>query len=278
MHLKWYNWYTDYGQATVAFFSTAIGRVALLAVALSLRYRRPGHLPKTHPALADKILALFQYTVFRQYEIRLFRWYSPPLASILAVLGAKGSESDHAIRFVLRIRHGITRKLAQVANEEGAMGVCKVGPYGGVHVDLSKMDHVYLLAGGSGASFTLLLLMDLNRYSTSSSERKRVLQLGTFGVHSCGSERRLAQWLQKPFASAKVAGVSIRVHITGSQIGLGHHTMSAKDSRSDDLGHGLDENIFADGRPDILSVIRDGCKTNTGRVAVTPLLASGTMK
>ncbi|KAF8075223.1 ferric reductase NAD binding domain-containing protein [Lyophyllum atratum] len=69
--------------------------------------------------------------------------------------------SSGVLEFCMRVREGMTGRLVSFAGSGAASAVLLDGPYGGVHGSLGAYDRVVLLAGGSGASFTVPLLLDL---------------------------------------------------------------------------------------------------------------------
>ncbi|KAH7097334.1 hypothetical protein BKA62DRAFT_451264 [Auriculariales sp. MPI-PUGE-AT-0066] len=67
------------------------------------------------------------------------------------------------VELALRVRDGITLALAEQATKGSKVRVMLDGPHGhaSLATDLRKYDRVLLLAGGSGATFTLPLFLDL---------------------------------------------------------------------------------------------------------------------
>ena len=61
--------------------------------------------------------------------------------------------------FFIKVHGGFTRKLRDVAEKSGKAKVFVDGPYG-KSPDLTGYDTSVLIAGGSGVSFTLPLLLD----------------------------------------------------------------------------------------------------------------------
>lgn len=75
--------------------------------------------------------------------------------------------SKSELVFYIRPRGGFTARLAALANKQPApsLRVLLDGPYGGVNVaTMAKFDKVLLIAGGSGAGFTLPLIEDALRH------------------------------------------------------------------------------------------------------------------
>ncbi|KAA1468607.1 hypothetical protein DENSPDRAFT_833976 [Dentipellis sp. KUC8613] len=74
---------------------------------------------------------------------------------------SEGMAGKQEVEVVFRVHGGITKALQKMAMDKATSRVFLDGPYGGLPVSLRGYDRVYLLSGGSGASFTLPLLMDL---------------------------------------------------------------------------------------------------------------------
>ncbi|KAF5373099.1 hypothetical protein D9758_001494 [Tetrapyrgos nigripes] len=100
IHSKWHNWSTadlDYAQPTVIFFCTGIMWLLILNVIFRLRSRFSSKSTSsptgasinssTSPSVLDRLTAICRYTVASQYRVRVFGWYSPPLAAIIGVGG-----------------------------------------------------------------------------------------------------------------------------------------------------------------------------------------------
>jgi ferric-chelate reductase len=62
--------------------------------------------------------------------------------------------------FLINVRGGVTRKLKQAATQEGNINVLVDGPYGDAH-DLRCFSSCTLIAGGSGVSYTVPVLLDI---------------------------------------------------------------------------------------------------------------------
>ncbi|ESK92154.1 ferric-chelate reductase [Moniliophthora roreri MCA 2997] len=79
----WYEADWDYAQPTAIFFCVGIACAIILNLVFRLRNGKSTSQTKT--SLVDRGAAIIRYTVARQYRVRLFHWYSPPLAAIIAI-------------------------------------------------------------------------------------------------------------------------------------------------------------------------------------------------
>ncbi|KAG5636618.1 hypothetical protein H0H81_007386 [Sphagnurus paluster] len=118
----------------------------------------------TFEALPDRMVRVSIPTTLRwrpgqHYFVRFLKLGAHALTShpfTVASLADSGK-----IEFYVRTREGMTGRLGAAAARGGSSAVILDGPYGGVHGSLEAYDRVVLLAGGSGASFTIPLFLDL---------------------------------------------------------------------------------------------------------------------
>ncbi|KAJ7187817.1 FAD-binding domain-containing protein [Mycena filopes] len=77
--------------------------------------------------------------------------------------GEEEKKNTNSAELVMRVHGGLTRALARRVEGKAAWKTRVVldGPYGGLHVPLRAYERVYLLAGGTGATFILPILEDL---------------------------------------------------------------------------------------------------------------------
>ncbi|KAL1746923.1 hypothetical protein HDZ31DRAFT_80856 [Schizophyllum fasciatum] len=128
-------------------------------------------------------------------------------------------DGGRAADVVLRVRGGTTRALAARAAGRPAVGarVMVDGPYGGVPVALRAYDRVLLLAGGSGATFTIPILVELaERVKRGEARCKRV----DF-VLAVQTEDSYA-WTEEQLATARAHFppdmLSISIHVTQADV------------------------------------------------------------
>ncbi|KAI5118220.1 hypothetical protein M0805_000716, partial [Coniferiporia weirii] len=140
------------------------------------------------------------------------------IASIDEPISAEGSDESE-LKFIIRTRHGFTRRLHDHAARAG--GTCQIstfidGPYGEPPA-LHTYPTFVLVAGGSGVSFTLPLLLDIARRSrrdAASMSCSRVLFIWSI------RERDHINWISEDLATiagsaATSLDIDIRVFITG---------------------------------------------------------------
>ncbi|KAK9474212.1 ferric reductase NAD binding domain-containing protein [Dipodascopsis tothii] len=84
-------------------------------------------------------------------KARFGQWHPFTIASVSSLDGS----AEENMRLLIRPRKGITKRLAKLAGQTVAVHVD--GFYGGNYRDLSQFRSVILIAGGSGASFTVPL-------------------------------------------------------------------------------------------------------------------------
>ncbi|KAJ7314611.1 FAD-binding domain-containing protein [Mycena albidolilacea] len=82
--------------------------------------------------------------------------------TISSLHSGEGKE-EAELELVMRVHGGLTHALARRVAGKAAWATRVVvdGPYGGLHVPLQAYERVYLLAGGSGATFTLPIFANL---------------------------------------------------------------------------------------------------------------------
>ncbi|KAF8642996.1 hypothetical protein AX16_009241 [Volvariella volvacea WC 439] len=127
------------------------------------------------------------------------------------VTSIPSGDGKNTIEFYIRVREGITARLASFAEQGKTSSVILDGPYGGVHGSLKDYERVLLFTGGSGASFSISLLKDLVQNTGN------VLKSIDF-IWAVSNEDDVtwhASTLNSIIASSKVP-VSVNIHITGS--------------------------------------------------------------
>ncbi|KAF9049544.1 hypothetical protein BDZ89DRAFT_940671 [Hymenopellis radicata] len=170
----------------------------------------------------------------------------------------------HSLDLVLRVKKGITQKLANVATGKAARStrVLIDGPYGGLPFDLKNFHTVYLFAGGSGASFTVPLLLDLARKFESKDHFTCTRVEFVLAV----KDKDSAAWLSQDLILArKCIGderLNVRIHITEAEL-----TGDAASS-SDDVKTIEDASATVLGRPNLPQIVRQASKASQGKVAI----------
>ncbi|KAJ6562107.1 ferric reductase NAD binding domain-containing protein [Mycena capillaripes] len=177
--------------------------------------------------------------------------------------GERANNSKHVeIEIVMRTRGGITKALeraaAAQAKGEVSLRVFVDGPYGyvGLASDLRRFDRVLLLAGGSGATFTVPLLIDLVRNKAARPADAKIQSV--IAVREGGAFTWLEQEL-KPLSELKDSDVSQHTHVTRQHVA--DIDPEKGEPTSDELG------ALHDGRPNVFELVHAVCG-EPGRVAV----------
>jgi ferredoxin-NADP reductase len=185
-----------------------------------------------------------------------------------AATAASTHDHDHIAHFIVRVRAGLTARLATQAGSRD-LRVTLDGPYGGLDLDLPRFDRVVLLAGGSGIAFILGALAALERES---QWRGRVDV-----VWSTRHLDTIDEVVRRLAAARKVMGDRLRLeyHATGD-------ATSAVSKNSSDGGEGkgkevdvaaTDEAKPEIGRPDLARIVGQAFR-HEGRLAVVCASAS----
>ncbi|KAK7044663.1 FAD-binding domain-containing protein [Favolaschia claudopus] len=200
--------------------------------------------------------------VFVRFLFGPLHWASShpfTIANVPAV-GEPNGAGLQQIELVLRARYGITKALEKAAAKgKTCISVFVDGPYGhvGLASDLRRFDRVLFLAGGSGASFTIPLLIDLerNRSSRPADATTRFVVAVREGGAFTWLERQM-----KPLNDLETIGVAQSTHVTRQKVE--EIDPEKGDSKSDDNFGSLQN-----GRPNIYELVRELCE-EPGRVAV----------
>ncbi|KAG2151488.1 ferric reductase NAD binding domain-containing protein [Suillus clintonianus] len=193
--------------------------------------------------------------------------------------------------FFINVRQGFTARLKDAASKGDKVKVFVDGPYG-PSPNLGSYDTSVLIAGGSGISYTLPVLLDIiERVRTGESNCHRVVF-----VWSIRSVEHI-HWIDEALVRAlrlapSSLSISIHIHVTGAAApvdtlsqshGQNNDAKPVRDSRSDiaELQDGkaveiTNNSLFvmesvklANGRPDLPAILRDEVKAATGRMSVS---------
>ena len=114
-----------------------------------------------------------------------------------------------------------TRKAAEaepVANKNSTHLAFIDGPYGGTHLDFASFNTVILIAGSTGVTFTLPVLMDI---SSRAQRTKLPIREVVFvwAVKTAGCKNWIANELRQAEEALVVAGVGlvVRIHVTADE-------------------------------------------------------------
>ncbi|KAJ3737340.1 ferric reductase NAD binding domain-containing protein [Lentinula guzmanii] len=119
--------------------------------------------------------------------------------------------------FLINVQEGFTKRLADIAARKGSVKVYLDGPYGATH-NLNTYDTNVFIAGGTGVSHTLPLLLDtIEGVRSGKSICKRVTFIW------CIRDPRNITWISSVLAQAlsitpDSLKVAVRIYVTGSSI------------------------------------------------------------
>ncbi|KAI0693553.1 ferric reductase NAD binding domain-containing protein [Cytidiella melzeri] len=201
---------------------------------------------------------------------------------------AFGEERD--VTFIIRGREGFTGRLREHAKDRKTAIVPAFvdGPYG-CPPDLTRFSTSILLAGGSGVSYTLPLLLDIvSKARANKSAAKRVIFVWAV------RDPDHIEWISKVLTEALVAAqptqlqVVAKLYITGPSSPTAEHQHSASDS--DSLGSSSPESPtlekegklpffhelqIAHGRPSVKKILQEEISCALGSVSVDVAGPSG---
>ncbi|PNS21049.1 Ferric/cupric reductase transmembrane component 1 [Sphaceloma murrayae] len=224
----------------------------------------------THPKATFSIGQHF-YLTFPKITI----WQSHPFTPL--TLPQKTPQGvTHS--YLFRAKKGETRRLALTARAMGGitdLPVILSGPYGTPTTSrLGHATNVLCIAGGTGITFVLPILLDMAR-SAPVPDRKLVL---VWAMRTAGDVRWVAPELERLRDVATAIGVEIRLFVTrGATAAVRTNVLAGKekgDSSSESGSEGEVEGIVAglaqrEGRPELGGVVREFVEgTVRGRVAV----------
>ncbi|GJE84448.1 ferric reductase family protein [Phanerochaete sordida] len=139
------------------------------------------------------------------------------IASIPESLDAPDESKERDVVFLIRAREGFTGRLRELAvNGATTVPALVDGPYG-CPPDLTRFSTSILVAGGSGVSYTLPLLLNLVRQAKlGKSAVRRVVFV--WSVREADHVRWISQVLGDALMAAQSTGLAVdpRVYITGS--------------------------------------------------------------
>ncbi|KAJ7686023.1 ferric reductase NAD binding domain-containing protein [Mycena rosella] len=188
--------------------------------------------------------------------------------------------ADGAVQLVLRVNSGLTRAIVRAVDAAavgaGAAWATRVvvdGPYGGVRTALAGYDRVYLLAGGSGATFTLPLLTALAASLQGCAACRHVEFV--VAVRDRESYAWMADAVRAAVALVPAGRIAARVHVTGADADADVNAdadadakLGSKDDKAE-IGSDTDtECLWALGRPDLPQLVHAAAHAGAARVAV----------
>ncbi|KAJ7358425.1 FAD-binding domain-containing protein, partial [Mycena albidolilacea] len=265
LHVDWTLTSWDYFWATLAIYgSTWVFRVvrATLTPGTATVTVLENHTLHVRIAVPKRFRWSAGQHVFVRFLVGPLHWASN---HPFTIANAPPEGGKQYLEIVLRARDGITKALlekaasAQTKGETTPVTVFVDGPYGhsGLANDLRRFDRVLFLAGGSGASFTIPLVVDLAR-NTSARPAGATIQF-VVAVREGGAFAWLERQL-KPLAALEGSDVLRDTHVT-------RQSVEEIDPEKDDSHSDRDLGSLHNGRPNISELIHNLC-SDPGRVAV----------
>ncbi|EIM92768.1 uncharacterized protein STEHIDRAFT_117735 [Stereum hirsutum FP-91666 SS1] len=193
------------------------------------------------------------------------------VASVPSVGGA-----DNTVEMYVRGYRGITGRLGAVAAILKGRGVTAVldGPYGGLHTSVQGFNRVLLLAGGSGATFTLPIMTDICRAisagSTTCSKVDFIIAAPSYdSIEWCEDYCTAARTMLESNTGGKGSALAVSVYITRQDASSSSATVDEEKGEADGTQKFRHGAIHREGRPDLKQLIRSACDEQpNGSVAV----------
>ncbi|KAK7449795.1 hypothetical protein VKT23_013271 [Stygiomarasmius scandens] len=204
-----------------------------------------------------------QHVFIRFLSLNIHNFSSHPFT--IASIPKEGGQME----LIFAVKGGITKKLAGLARDKPSKTVRLLvdGPYGGIPgKSLAEYDHVYLLAGGSGVTFTLSILLDFLRRAKVSELRCKHIEF----VLAVKSNESIL-WLEDQLAIARETGITVKVHVTQSSVPGISKLKAHGDPENNISNDSIDTKEPLDvarGRPNLPAIIHEACQTNSGSMAI----------
>ncbi|KAJ7082896.1 FAD-binding domain-containing protein [Mycena belliarum] len=246
----------DYFWATAAIYAVAwLARVfrTLYTTGLGL----PATVESVGPALIKITVAApsrFKWAPGQHVFVRVLGLGVHALTSHPFTVSSLRGPDAQSVELVMRVRGGLTRALAGRAAGKAAWATRVVldGPYGGLHVPLAKYERVFLLAGGTGATFTVplfaALAAEIKAGGASCARVEFVVAVPDHDTYT---------WMESAVAAAAAQlpadAVGVRLHLT--------RTEDSKVDASDPAVGALH------GRPVLSEIVREA-HASAGKVAI----------
>ncbi|KAG2138486.1 ferric reductase NAD binding domain-containing protein [Suillus clintonianus] len=271
-----------------------------------LRFHRPSHFHWTPGQTAYLIMPSVSRLPFEAHPFTIASFNSklfdapkeqnPTSEKYTQISIAEGSLGSSApfwkeLVFFINVREGFTARLKDAALKGDKVKVFVDGPYG-PSPNLSSYDTSVLIAGGSGVSYTLPVLLDIiERVRNGQSSCSRVVFI--WSIRSVDHIHWIDEVLIRALRLAPPSlSISIHIHVTGapSTIETLPQSYSPKDEKRarDDSGSDImelqdgkvveinNDSLFAiesvklaHERPDLWAILRDEVKATTGRMSVS---------
>ncbi|KAJ8472912.1 hypothetical protein ONZ51_g8200 [Trametes cubensis] len=177
----------------------------------------------------------------------------------VATLPGESAAKDgvSAMELYVKVHGGITKRLAALCQDGGLRSsrVLLDGPYGGVEGNLKVYDRVLLLAGGSGITFVVPLLLDIVRNSVKDTTQVCHKVHLVWAVRTPGA----LTWFEDVLSTAAKQSsgnlsVNISYHITGTSATITDEASSMSEKS------GLEQAVTKEyGRPVLRDIVREFC-------------------
>ncbi|KAI0645443.1 ferric reductase NAD binding domain-containing protein [Trametes meyenii] len=198
-----------------------------------------------------------QHFLIRFLDLGIHAASSHPFTvATLPARGAEAKDGGRKIEVYARVHGGITSRLAALC-ESGGLRSSRVlldGPYGGVQGNLKAYDRVLLLAGGSGVTFVVPLLLDIIQRSAESTTVCQKVHL-VWAVRTSDA----LTWFEDVLSSAIKAapqGLSVSVSYYVTDTGSTGDDTSAKSEKSTPSEGAI---VVYNGRPALKEIISEFC-------------------
>ncbi|THV08232.1 hypothetical protein K435DRAFT_4330 [Dendrothele bispora CBS 962.96] len=204
-----------------------------------------------------------QHFIIRFLGLGAHTFSSHPF-TVASIPATDGGKND--LELIFAVREGITKRLRDTIEGKPSkvFRVWVDGPYGGPPVSVSRYDHVYLMAGGSGVTFTLSLLRDLvRRMSNEEKIRCRHIEF-ILAVKSTDT----LSWMDDDLVVARNHGIIIRLYVTQDPRAYDLKTGGSDVESLGDKSKEAASHTTSLGRPNIPAIVHQACRTEIGSIAI----------
>jgi len=178
------------------------------------------------------------------------------------------TEGWNELVFLINVRGGFTKRLAEAASLDKKATVLVDGPYG-FSPDLDNDETVVLVSGGSGVSFTLATLSDtVNRVRDGRSKCRRIVFI--WAVRDASQMEWISRALGDALETAPASlDISVLVHVTARSSLAGHGRPGSISPLSMISMIEFPSVQVVSGRPDFQTLLREEAEGTVGRMSVT---------
>ncbi|EGN94560.1 hypothetical protein SERLA73DRAFT_62268 [Serpula lacrymans var. lacrymans S7.3] len=233
-----------------------------------LRLRRPPHFHWTPGQTAYLIMPSVSQLPFEAHPFTIASFDSSFLTASSPDSTATSSREGSELVFLINVRGGFTKRLKEVAAQNGKVKVFVDGPYG-PSPELGSYDTSVLISGGSGVSFTLPVLLDIiERVRNGKSDCRRVVFI--WSIREASHVHWIDEALIKAIQLAPPSmSVSIHLYITGVPATSGDHTVPEHSEKHQDSIFNMAAVKVQHGRADLDELLKEEVGITTGRMSVS---------